>query len=249
MFTLISGESRKLRLRSGMVIAGLSAVIGAAFAQTSETSPGLYDLGTGYADFAGRASLEFDPPTRSNVWIIGNGSILSEEGTRATNPWASVLGQPQAFELDYNLDTGDLAWTVLGVTINANYFLQAGYGLAYIQPSIKVQTPAGAVDNTGLLSDLAVSVNGNAADNYGPWSVSGNGFDSGVIYLTTYDVHTIKITGNITFDIPEAWSDDINGTYADIELLSAKPVPEPASMAVLGVGLIAALKRRKKKSA
>jgi len=248
MFILVYKERGVQARRRFGAVAGLGlAVVGLASAQASFTNPLLYDNSTASAEFAARGSLELNPPTRSNVLILGQSNELAAEPVRATSPWAGILGQPQAFELNYNVDTGDISWNLLGVTLTANQLLAPGRGLYYLAPLVKVQTPASAaVDNFAKLSDVTIDVNGGGGTNFGNWQKSGNGFDSGVIYFTQYDIHTVKVTGNLTFDIPSTWSDEINGTYADLELVSAAPVPEPATMAVLGIGIAAAIRRRKK---
>lgn len=231
-------------------MAGLGlALSGLASAQMSGTNPGLYDNSTATVEFAARGSLEFDPPTRSNVLILGSGSKLAQEPVRGTNPWLSVLGQPQAFELNYNVDTGDISWNLLGATLTANHLLTPGHGLYYLAPLVKVQTPDGAADNTARMDDITVAINGGGGQNLGGLLANGTSLESGVAFFTQYDVHTVKITGTMSFDIPESWSTDINGTYADLELVSAAPVPEPASMAVLTIGVAAAIRRRRSKKA
>lgn len=223
--------------------------MGVGHAQTSMVDPGLYDIGTSNTEFAGRGSLEFDPPTRGNVWIIGNATTIASEPTRPSNPWTPVLGQPQPFELDYNVDTGDISWSLLGTTLTGNHALPAGTGLAYLIPLSVIQTPAGAPDNLTKLSDVTVAVNGGLGTNWGDWAATDNSINDGVIYFTQYDVHTVKVTGSLTFDVPAAWPGDINGAYADITVASATPVPEPATLAVVGIGLAAvARKRRNPKS-
>lgn len=228
------------------MVAGMGLLGGSALAQTSLTSPAIYDSGTYTVNFAARGSLEFNPPTRANVLVVGPSILYASEAKRLTNPWASVLGQDQSFELNYNRTSGDLSWTLFGKTLQANVQIEEGYGLAYLLPMIKVQTPNGSADNLGRLSNLAVSVNGAAAQTYGPWNVSGNDIAMDAIYFTSYDANTVKVTGDVMFDIPEAWSTNINGTYFDIAIHSAQPVPEPATLAAVGIGLIALRKRRKK---
>src|SRR5262245_46810456 len=112
MFILSLKARANFCLRSGALVACLGGLMAAASAQTSFTNPEIYDLNSAYGDFAARGSLEFNPPTRSNVLILGNSSELAQEPVRGSNPWASVLGLPQAFELNYNVDTGDLSWSL-----------------------------------------------------------------------------------------------------------------------------------------
>lgn len=244
MFTLHLGERGRVLAALG----GLWALAGAAHAQTSLINPGIYDNGTATTEFAGRGSLEFNPPTRGNVWIIGNGSLIASESTRPTNPWASVLGQPQPFELNYNVDTGDISWSLLGTTLTGNQTLPTGTGLAYLMPLVVTQSPDPTVPpNTTKLSDVTVAVNGGSGTNFGNWSVTGTGNSSGVIYFTQYDVHTVKVTGNMMFDIT-AWPTDINGAYADVAFVSAAPVPEPTTIAVVGVGLAAIVRKRRRRA-
>lgn len=232
--------------RPAAMLAGFGLMAISSQAQTSLTSPGLYDGSTTKVNFAARGSLEFNPPTRANVWVIGPSIVYAKENKRATNPWASVLGEAQSFELNYNRTTGDLSWTLLGTTLNTNVQIEPGYGMSYLLPMIKVQTPDGAADNLGQLSNLTVSVNGGAAQTYGPWNVAGNNISSTPIFFTEYDANTVKVTGDVMFDIPEAWSTNVNGTYFDIAIHSAQPVPEPATLAAVGVGLIALRRRRKR---
>lgn len=251
MFVFVYKERGAKAKRRFGAVAGLSLTLSAlAGAQVSETDPDLYDLSTATVEFAARASLEFNPPTRSNVWILGSSSELAQEPVRATNPWASIFGQPQAFELDYNVDTGDISWSILGTTLTANHLLTPGQGLYYIAPLLKVETPDGAANNTAQFTNFTVAVNGGGGTNFGSFlSASGTQAASEIAFFTQYDVHNVNIKGELTFNVPDAWPTDVNGMYADIELVSAAPVPEPASIGALTIGIAAALRRRKSKKA
>lgn len=68
----------------------------------------------------------------------------------------------------------------------------------------------------------------------------GNGGDE--TYIWTYDTYDDLIAGVGSVD---QWQVDVAGTYSTVGL-AYEPVPEPATMAVLGLGALAALRRRRK---
>jgi hypothetical protein len=252
-------------LASGMMLAGLSVATGAAQAGAFDTGiPGTWSC-TGNCGTLGANGVVTASPEggnygwiASNTGITGLGPFGGTDGSRLrTGVFSAAAGDDLEFYFNYVTSDGagyaDYAWVrVLDATLTEVALLFTartttggdtvpGFGLPALNPDVTLSPASTPIIPGGPAWSPLGGYSGAC------WS-TGCGY-TGWIGMS----YEIAAAGNYVLEFGVVdWSDQIydSGLAFDGILVGGKPIdpiPEPASLALLGIGLagLAAMRRRK----
>ncbi|MEM7754514.1 MAG: hypothetical protein AAF297_02645 [Planctomycetota bacterium] len=218
-------------------LAGLSS--SGAAATVTTVDPGLY---TGIDEVA-EARVRLDGGN-SQTWKLafwdgaGSTPFMTNGNSDRDHFQSSVT---ESFQLDYDVASGQLDWTVGTLTISDVVLLDPGHALAGLKYFVTSDRDPGET----RAENMAVSLNGGAAVGIADATASfGTSFFEPANLFFDADVQTFRLSGDLTF----AWNVGAN-LQGDRFRLSVKLnqglIPAPGAVAAFGfVGLAATRRRR-----
>ncbi|MEM1210118.1 MAG: choice-of-anchor W domain-containing protein [Planctomycetota bacterium] len=187
------------------------------------------------------AEARYGSNTANGDWELGVGADTQQTGefTQANNVWGN--GVSEAFTVFYDDSAMELTFTVGSTTID--YTLDAPLTVNDIALRIGFNAGSGAGNgNSASLDTLAID-----GTPLSPSSLTSTFDEAGAKYLFVEDAFVLgddfTLTGNLTF----AWSATnpaLSGSRPSFQVKFVNAIPEPASLALLGGGLLALMRRR-----
>lgn len=231
-----------LRILALGLVAG--AIVGPAAAGIVNTIPSGVDVSTleSFSEARGRVA--------SNSWrqgLFAGDNPNSSNTSNTVSSWTSGVGR--TFTMTYTAATNTFTWKVgNGTTMSRVITAPVGKEFVGLRFDVKSVTQAGRNPNVLDLTNISYTdASGTTA--LANASSSGGNVVGPNYYFT--DINTdFTLTGTATWTRPAnaaGFTDDrvtfsVRGLAAEYE--APAPVPEPATMAVLGIGALALMRRR-----
>lgn len=229
----------------------------AALGRAQSFTEGFNDLGANGDDYnisnlLARGWAESNLSTNpSGLGPYSNGDAVTEFAPHSGAGYVSV---------DYRVGNGTLsAWLFTPTVTLTNGSTFTFYTRTATPQSSTVYPDSLEVRLSTNGSSTNVGASATSVGDFTTLLVSINPTQSTVGYPTTYTQYTAVIAGILPvtgvsgrlafrYDVPNGGSSGVNGDYIGIDdvAYTAAPVPEPATMAALGLGALAVLRRRKR---